>query len=221
MGDFKIKLSLIIDILKEKNTKLKTLAIITENQGTILESKEKSKESVEMLTQLIEEKQRLIDEVLGYDDVFLKKYEEIKGEFDKEEVRRNNKEAILEMQELIVSINENNDKVIALERANDEIVKSLKVNIEQATKEKETKPQSIPKAAQAPMTEEFKQSEKTILSGGKHHSKVTNKPIATVNVKAELEKSSATRNNLMSEKQETGKKYKIKSVIEQYKNNRR
>ncbi len=221
MQDFKIKLNLIIDILREKNTKLKTLAVITENQGTILESREKSKESVGMLSHLIEEKQRLIDEVLGYDDVFLKKYEEIKSEFDKEEVRRANRDAILEMQELIVEINENNDKVIVLEKANDEIVKNLKNTIEkQVQSNNQVRPENA-SAGQAPMSAEFKQSERTILTANKHHSRVTNKPIATIDIKAELDKANNTRETVLAGRHETGKRYKIKSVIDQYKNNRR
>ncbi len=226
MQDFKIKLNLIIDILREKNSKLKTLAIITENQGTILESQEKSKESITMLTELIEEKQKIIDEVLGYDDVFLKKYEEIKSEFDSEEVRRANRDEILEMQELIVSINDNNEKVITLERANDEIVKKLRNNIE---KNIATNPDlannnqnnNTYNAGQAPMSKEFKRSERNMNGGNKHHSKVTNKTIATIDIKAELDKSTYARESVLAGRQETGKKYKLKNVIDQYKNNKR
>ncbi len=231
MQDFKIKLNLIIDILREKKSKLNTLAIITENQGTILESREKSKESVTMLTELIEEKQKIIDEVLGYDDVFLKKYEEIKGEFDSEEVRRANRDAILEMQELIISINESNEKVITLERANDEIVKRLRNNIE---KNIEANPNLVNNlennqtnsplninAGQAPMSKEFRRTERTMNGGTKHHSRVTNKPITTIDIKAELDKSTYARESVLAGRQETGKKYKIKNVIDQYKNNKR
>ncbi len=227
MQDFKIKLNLIIDILREKNSKLNTLAVITENQGTILESREKSKESVAMLSELIDEKQKIIDEVLGYDDVFLKKYEEIKGEFDNEEVRRANREEILEMQELIISINDNNEKVITLEKANDEIVKKLRNNIEMNIGANNTPVNNgditlnNATAGQAPMSKEFKHSEKTILGGNKHHSKVTNKPIKTIDIKAELDKSTYARESVLAGRQETGKKYKIKNVIDQYKNNKR
>lgn len=231
MEDFKIKLNLVIDILREKNSKLKTLAIITENQGTVLGSSQKTSESVEMLTQLIEEKQKLIDEILGYDDVFLKTYDQIKDEFEKEEVRKLYRDEILEMQELIVSISEGNEKIIVLERSNDEIVKSLRNNIErQASIENKknsenqgniTNNNTQNNVAQAPMSNEFQTSGANILSGTRNVSKVTNKPIATLDLKAELEKSNNTRNSLMTGRQETGKRYKLKSVIEQYKSNKR
>ncbi len=218
MQEFNFKLNLIIDILREKNAKLQNLAIITENQGTILGAAEKSRESVEMLTTLIEEKQKLIDEILGYDDVFLNKYEEIKENFDDENIRRQHRDQILEMQELIVAINNSNEKVISLEKANDNIVKGLRTNLEVHNHQVK---QSQVVAQAAPMSVEFKQAEKNILAGNKHVSKVTNKPIATINLKAEVEKASSTRENVFTEKQETGKKYKIKSVIEQYRNNNR
>ncbi len=221
MEDFKLKLNLIIDILREKNTKLQTLAIITENQGTVLESKEKSKETMEMLTNLIDEKQKLIDEILRFDDVFLKKYEEIKDFFDVEEIRRENREAILEMQELIVAINEGNDKVITLERANDEIARKLREGIEEKTKQmKITQSTDIPNAGQAPMSAEHVNTVKTLQNNKKVNS-VTKKPIATLNIKEELEKANSTREKVFTNKHETGKKYRLKSVIEQYRNNRR
>ncbi len=219
MQEFNFKLNLIIDILREKNSKLQNLAIITENQGTILSASEKSRESVQMLTTLIEEKQKLIDEILGYDDVFLNKYEEIKENFDDENVRREYRESILEMQELIVAINNSNEKVVALEKANDNIVKGLRTHLEKIDN---IKPVNVPIAAQAaPMSAEFKNSERNILAGNKTFSKSNGKPIATINLKTEVEKSSNSREAVFTEKQETGKKYKIKSVIEQYKNNRR
>ncbi len=223
MQEFNFKLNLIIDILREKNAKLQNLAIITENQGTILSASEKSRESVQMLTTLIEEKQKLIDEILGYDDVFLSKYEDIKENFDDEDLRRGHRDSILEMQELIVSINANNEKVIALEKANDNIVKGLRNSIEMQS---EPIIRQAPITAQsAPMSAEFKNSERTILSPNNTLAKPTNKanskPIATINLKTEVEKANTTRETVFTEKQETGKKYKIKSVIEQYKNNRR
>ncbi len=223
MQEFNFKLNLIIDILREKNSKLQNLAIITENQGTILSAAEKSRESVQMLTTLIEEKQKLIDEILGYDDVFLNKYEEIKENFDDESIRRQHRDQILEMQELIVSINVSNEKVVALEKANDNIVKNLRTNLElhnEQTNQSETAPQ-MPVIKSAPMSADFKNSEKTILASNKTIGKATNKPIATVNLKQEVEKASNARENVLTEKQETGKKYKIKSVIEQYRNNNR
>ncbi len=209
MKDFKLKLSIIIDILKEKSDKLQTLAIITENQGVVLESREKTRESVEMLSQLISEKQKLIDEVLTYDEVFLKNYEEIKGNFDDEQIRREHRDEILAVQELIVGINEKNEKVIMLERANDDIVNKLRKNIENAVSV-----ENIEGVAPTPAPGSMTLPRKSNIS------KVTNKPIATIDLRSEVERTN-NKENVFATKHETGKKYKFKSVIEQYKNNKR
>lgn len=228
MENFKIKIKLITDILKEKKEKLHRLAIITENQGTVLESKEKTAETVSMLTELINEKQKIIDEILSYDDVFLKIYEEIKIELNNEKVRHNNRDEILEMQELILNINESNEKVIVLERANDEIVNGLKTDIDTINHMKsessnnrernivvdtEFKPKS------APMSMEYSKTTSALEKAEKNKS--ANKPIATLDLKAELNKASNVRESVITGRQETGKRYRLKNMIEQYKNNNR
>lgn len=226
MQTFEIKLKLILDILKEKKEKLQRLAIITENQGTVLEAKEKTSETVNILTELISEKQRLIDEILGYDDVFLKYYEEIKHELNNENIRRDNRDTILKMQELIIQVNESNEKVIVLERANDSKVEKLKSNIEVAKRNKQNTLNSpisnklneqsnsddMFKPKKAPMTKEYKKTTKAMAK---------DRTIATVDLQSEIQKSSSKRDSVITGRHETGKGYKFKSMIEQYKNNNR
>lgn len=125
VDDFGIRLKLITDILQKKIDVLKLLLNVTENQGVVLESKNKNEIALTMLRTLTDEKQRMIDEILQMDSVFQKTYTAIKHNFQNQSVTKQYKKEILHMQGTIREISVISDKIVLAERYNDNITKTM------------------------------------------------------------------------------------------------
>ncbi len=125
MNEFEIRLHLLIDILDKKCETLNIILNLTENQGTILQSDNKTHEVLEMFREVTAEKQRLIDEILYMDTAFNKSYELIKHNFSIPTVVQSNRSNILKMQGLITDISNITTSLELSERNNDDISTKL------------------------------------------------------------------------------------------------
>lgn len=79
MENLAVKLNILMDVTDKKLELLNSVYSITENQETILKTEELPDKN-SFLNESVDEKQKLIDEIITSDEVFQSMYDEIKDE---------------------------------------------------------------------------------------------------------------------------------------------
>lgn len=128
---FSLKLDFLIDLLNQKKSVLEKILNITENQNTILDSKDKSKETNVFFNEMNKEKHMLIDEVMELDKAFQSSFDEISDIFDSEALEH--KEKVIKMQDLIEYVLNLDINIRAVEQKNKEIIEMGKKPINKKT----------------------------------------------------------------------------------------
>lgn len=122
MDEFGLRLKMLIDILDKKWRLLSRVTNIVENQGTILKSADKTKETLEIFRVLTEEKQKVIDEIFALDSAFNTTYDKIKHNFDNKVVTNAYRQEISQMQGYIKDILIHSENITIIEKSNDQYI---------------------------------------------------------------------------------------------------
>lgn len=122
MDEFGLRLKMLIDILDKKWRLLSRVTNIVENQGTILKSADKTKETLEIFRVLTDEKQKVIDEIFALDSAFNTTYDKIKHNFDNKVVTNAYRQEISQMQGYIKDILINSENITILEKSNEQYI---------------------------------------------------------------------------------------------------
>lgn len=115
MNEIEVKLKLLEEILHKKKILLNQIYNITENQEQVYKQI-KSNDITDILNGLIEEKQKIIDELKSIDNIFLSTFESFKGTLN--ENRKTYMEKILILQNSIKEISDIDIKIRVKEERN-------------------------------------------------------------------------------------------------------
>lgn len=129
MNDMLVKLNILRDILAEKKYALEQIHNICYNERSVF-LEPHTQEREEMLKGIAAEKQKLVDKVIQYDNVFQKSFDSIKNNF--EEQAYHYKEEINLLQSMIKQVMELDIKIRSAENENKEIF-SRERNIKKQT----------------------------------------------------------------------------------------
>lgn len=123
MNDISIKLSMACEALEKKENLLNQILNITKSQETVFYSPE-SEEKDLFIKEAVKEKQKIIDQVIQIDNIFIKIFDEFNGELNK-----NNdiyKDKILYLQSKIKEIMDIDIKIRVIEEKNRRIMQQFK-----------------------------------------------------------------------------------------------
>lgn len=123
MDIFETKIKILIDISKDKNKILEAIYNITENQETFLISNYSAENFKMFFSEMSEEKQKYIDEILEIDNLFQKIFGELDDTFEEQAPKY--KELVKCLQKKIKTATELDIKIRAVEQKNRDIIKQI------------------------------------------------------------------------------------------------